>query len=143
MKPRLHTLFALLLATTALPGCFIFIDDPSPPPVRTNAAPIVATSGTWWRCDYDVARGDYLFEFQASVDDPDGTADIEAVSVTVFPAGRTDFTIAAFDLFEEDAGLWAGLVWEAESDLLCSEPIDVLFEAFDWQGASDALLLPY
>ncbi len=144
----LRTLTLLALSLTLLPGCFIFVDDVDDDDdddrvdVDVNYSPEIDPDGTWWRCDYDPAANDYFFEFQAIVDDWDGDWDVGYVDVTIVEAG-TDWEIDGFALLHEEDAMWGGLVWERESDLFCGEPIDVIFEAWDWDGAYDAFVLYY
>ncbi len=140
-------LFALALS--ALPGCFIFVEDDDDhvdrveEPVWVNSVPEFDVGDSWWACDWDETRQDYYFEFQARVEDWDGPHDVLYVDATVFLADDADYMIDTFGLIHEDGPIWGGLVWEAESDLYCGEAIDVLFEAWDGAGDKAELLLRY
>jgi hypothetical protein len=146
----IRTLSLLCLSLILLPGCFVFIDDVdhdhededvSPPP-EPNYDPEIDRDGTWWLCDYDEIADDYFFEFQAVVDDWNGEWDVTYVEVTIFEAGW-DYQIDGFSLIHEQDNTWGGLAWERESELFCGEPIDVLFEAWDYDGAYDTFMLYY
>ena len=147
---NLMSILALLLvATSGLSGCFVFIDEPvddddayaPPPPV--NHAPVFDGNDSWWLCDYDGARDDYFFEFQAVVDDLDGWTDIEFVDVSIFLADDPNYMVDSFELLNEGQGVWGGLIWERESDLFCGGAVDVLFEAWDNFGDKSELLIRY
>ena len=146
----IRTLLLLALTLTFLPGCFFIVDEDDdddyyeeePPPPVVNYRPEIDTDGAWWQCDYDESADDYFFEFETLVNDYDGDWDVDFVLVTVFEAGW-DYEIDSFSLIHEDGNMWGGLVWERESELFCGEPIDVLFEAWDRDGAYDSFTLFY
>lgn len=140
----------LALAFSTLPGCWVFIEDDDDDviivdeePVYVNSAPVFDASDSWWQCDWSDQREDYWFEFQAHVDDFDGSWDVQYVDATVFLADDPDYMVDSFPLLHEDGPIWGGIVWEAESNLYCGEAIDVLFEAWDSDGAKVELLIRY
>lgn len=142
MRALLSSLFALVFT----PGCIFLIDDPDPPEEPTpepfvNSEPVFIGDGTYWHCEQDDASGDFYFDFQAEVHDDDG--DVEELLVTVYAAGDLDTVIDDFEIFYEGAGIWGGRVWEGESNLFCTEPIDVAFEAWDSHGGYARLLIRY
>jgi|GEM_PF-6004476 len=104
--------------------------------------PLIDATETGWACDYYPDRGDYAFEFVTAVDDADGPLDVREVLVTVFLADR-DIVLDSFFLNYEANGIWGGIVDESDSDMLCGDPLDVQFEAWDSAGLSDVLFLPY
>ena len=136
----------LLLAVPllALQGCFIYVDDtdPDPVPVIYNEAPFVVDSAdTWWDCGYSAPAGDYIWEFQAVVGDPDGLGDVDSVAVDVYLAG-SDLILHGAWLDDEGGGVFGGLVYEYDADLRCGiDEVDVLFSVWDVHGASDSLWL--
>ena len=109
-----------------------------------NSPPFIVLEETYWLCEYSQSADDYFFEFQTLVDDLDGPGDVVEVLVTVLEAG-TEFVIDEFGLIYEGDGLWGGIVWELESELYewCGEPIDVRFDAWDYAGANDWVVLYY
>jgi len=146
----LRVLLTLTLASTLLPGCFIFFEEedddhedyepaPTPPP---NAEPEIVSDETWWFCDIDESANEWYFEFQAVVEDWDGAVDVEFVDVTVYDP-IDGFTIDGFSLLYEGDAVWGGIVWEFESNLYCGEPVDVVFEAWDYHGGYDSFTLYY
>jgi hypothetical protein len=141
--PSLSILGLLLLALTAN-GCILFVpvDDDDDDSAPTNSAPTIDDSSTSWRCDLDSSNGDYFWEFETLVQDADGLDDVDEVRVTVYEAG-TGSSYGNWDLVDEGSGVWGGLVWEDESDLFCGDPVDVVFEAWDFFGASAILTLYY
>ncbi len=147
MTPTLK-LIAALTALSLLPGCFIFLDDDYDDDdtviivEESNAAPEILAADTWWTCDYDGPANAYFFEFQAHVDDLDGLDDVRYVDVTVEDAITGEY-LDAFGLLYEGRGIWGGLVWEDESNLLCGEEIDVIVEAWDAEDAYDRLVINY
>jgi hypothetical protein len=148
MYRRTAAAFVLLaLALTALPGCFIFVDEDDDDyidePVFINSVPEFDAVDSWWQCDWSEQNQDYFFEFQARVEDFDGPRDVAYVDATIFLADDPDYMIDSFGLIYEDGAIWGGLVWESESDLYCGEAIDVLFEAWDSYGDKAELLLRY
>lgn len=145
----LRSLAPVTAAALLLQGCFIFVDDfddddddDYEPPPAVNYEPEIDSAETWWFCDYDEGADDYFFEFQASVRDPDGDWDVQYVDVTVYRAD-TDLEFGSWSLMDEGDGIWGGLVWERESELYCGEPVDVVFETWDYDGAYDSMTLWY
>ncbi len=144
------TAAALLLALPllSLQGCFVFVDDHDDDdivePVITNSTPWVLDGfdETWWECAFSAATGDYYWEFQATVDDPDGLDDIWFVDVFVY-VDDSEVLLDDFGLVDEGDGVWGGLVWEQDSNLRCGERVDVLFEVGDLAGDFDQLWLTY
>lgn len=142
---------ATLTLLAALPGCFFVLDrddDDEPPPEPTpepfeNFDPEFIEDETWWTCEEDPTSGDFFFEFQAGLSDNNGLDDIADVHVTVHPAGDLAGIVDDFAIFDEGDGLWGGVVWEGESNLFCTEPIDVAFEAWDAHGGYARLLIRY
>lgn len=139
----------LALATSALSGCFVFVDDDDDDvivveePVYVNSVPEIDAGDSWWQCDWSDQREDYWFEFQAHVDDFDGPRDVQYVDATVFLADDPDYMVDTFALLYESDAIWGGIVWEAESNLYCGEAIDVLIEAWDSHGDKAELLIRY
>lgn len=146
--PHLTRLSLLAFALSALQGCFFIVDDhehdqPSPePPPPANFAPEILPAETWWLCDYDPVSNDWFFEVQAVVEDWDGVRDVEGVQVDVFAAETWD-QLDSFALFYEGDGIWGGVVWESSSGMICGEPLDFEYLAWDFYGDTDALLLTY
>jgi hypothetical protein len=132
----MYRLLPALLAV--LTGCIVVVDDEPP----GNRPPEVLASDTAWQCQEDVSQGWY-FEFQARVRDDDGFDDVVLVWVTVLPPNQSEPVIDEFDLFDEGAGIWGGVVWEDQSNLICGQGIDVLFTALDEAGDRGSLLLTY
>lgn len=128
---------SLLLSASllALPGCVVVVDDDGHHEPLPNHSPYVLEGDdlTWWWCADSPADGDYFWEFQATVDDLDGLGDIESVDVYIYRAER-DELVDAYGLLDEGGGVYGGLVWEADSYLFCSDPVDVLFEVVDVHG---------
>ena len=142
----MKSLLAPLLSLVLLPGCFIFVDDreePDPPPEPVNSAPYINPEESWWLCELDESNDDYFFEFQASVIDADGLWNVEEVAVTVYAEGDHESALDSFALYDEGEGIWAGVVWEDESNLFCGEAIDVLYEVWDEDGEYDRFLQRY
>ena len=151
MNTQKLALSALLLSMPLLmlQGCFIFVDDHDDDDdddlvVYDNAAPVVLEGydETWWECAFADTQGDYFWEFQATVDDRDGLADISWVDVFVYVDDR-EVLLDDFGLLDEGEGVWGGLVWEVDSNLRCGERVDVLFQVGDLAGEIDELWLTY
>jgi hypothetical protein len=95
------------------------------------APPRIDDESTGWTCDFYPERND-----------ADGFDDVVDVLVTVYLADR-DIELDSFFLNYEGNGVWGGIIDESTSDLLCGDAIDVLYDAWDTAGLTDALLLPY
>jgi len=129
-----------------VPACVVYIEEepedaePEHETIVFNHRPQILADATWWTCDYDWVADDHFFEFEAIVDDPDGSDDVVMVSMTLYEAG-TDYVLDSFALHAEGAGVWGGLVWESESYAFCGESLDVLVEAVDYYDDWDLLWL--
>ncbi|HCP46636.1 MAG TPA: hypothetical protein DIU15_11365 [Deltaproteobacteria bacterium] len=138
-----HLVIVLLAYLALLSGCIVYVDeDDGAQDVVYNYSPEILVDPTWWACDYDWTVDDHFFEFQAGVEDLDGSDDVALVSVSLYEAG-TDYLVDSFGLYPEGDGIWGGLVWESESYAICGEALDVLVEAMDHHEAWDALWLLY
>jgi len=146
-SPAICTL--LLLTAFALApaqGCFVVIEEDesitSNSDVVLNNAPTIVTDLSWWTCDYSPFDGDYLFEFQAVVDDLDGWSDVAEVNIYFFESGSPTVQ-DSFSLHYEGEGVWGGMVLEGDSSLYCGGATDAIIEAWDYFDDSDYLSIVY
>jgi hypothetical protein len=121
-----------------LPGCVFILENDD------NELPYIFEDddSTYWSCGEDGMVGDYSYEFQTIVDDPDGLSDIDEVIAFVYDAD-SDAQLDAFGLINEGNGVYGAIVWEDETTLYCPEPIDVTFQVWDVHGDSASFTLYY
>jgi len=101
------------------------------------SAPAISESpvDTWVDC-YESGH-DWLFEFQAYVDDADGYGDVDWVTVT-FIDDVTGAIDGEYTLNYEGDGYWGGWIEEGNGNgLYCGDIYDVSFYAVDRTGLSD------
>lgn len=123
-----------LVAAALLSGCIVYDDDVhDTPPV--NYAPYVtyADGGCYWDDYYH----DYVWWFEAGVDDVEG--DVTAVWAMVYyqdgVAADTEF-----ELFFEGGGIWFSAWQESSTYLDCAYPGYVVeIYAQDYYGDADAV----
>ncbi|MDP2306332.1 MAG: hypothetical protein Q8P18_09925 [Pseudomonadota bacterium] len=122
------------LAATALSGCFVYTDDPKPAP---NLAPaiIYADAG----CYPDDYYHDFVWYFDADVEDYDGSNDVYEVFVDVYDDWSGEW-IDGFDLLPEEGVTWYS-AWVGSSTYLdCAYSGYVVdFTAVDIFGATDVV----
>ena len=107
----------------------------------TASAPAIRESpvDTWVDC-YDAGVEEWLFEFQAVVNDADGFTDVDWVTVT-FAEYVTGAIAGEYTLNYEGDGIWGGWIEEASATntLYCGLGFeyDVTFRAADRSGLTD------
>ncbi len=132
---------AVIAATLTLPGCFVYTDDPGPKPTP-NAAPYFTFTEAW--CEPDEYYHDFVWSFDADVEDPDGSNDVSDVYVDVYDAWNGEW-VDGFPLDRIDGITWYS-AWVGSSTYLdCTYPdYEVDFTAVDIFGASDTItVVPY
>ena len=98
-------LFAAPFALLAANGCVVYADDPQPPPVDHDRAPLVLDGSAW--VAYDDRAGDDIWTFDAVVDDPDGLGDVLGVWADVYDESLDGAHVQSFELFPtDDASYW-------------------------------------
>ena len=139
MSRASYTLAAAALALPALSGCVISVEEPAP----KNYSPRIeyAESGCYW----DSFNRDYIWYFEADVNDPDGPYDVVEVWADVFDA-RGDY-LESFRLFRETqyADVWFSDWLQSYSYLDCAwRDYSVDLVAYDSLGQIDQITtLPY
>jgi hypothetical protein len=131
---------AALAATLALSGCFVYA-DPDPKPVR-NAAPYISFAEAG--CEPDRAYNDFVWWFDADIEDADGANDVSEVYVDVYD-GWTGEWVDGFPLDPVGGVTWYS-AWVGGSTYLdCTYPdYEVDFTAVDIFGATDLVtVIPY
>ncbi|MBN1336136.1 MAG: hypothetical protein JXB39_09260 [Deltaproteobacteria bacterium] len=132
----------LLAAFAALfAGCIVYdsdVRDPPPP----NQPPYIAwaEAGCYW----DGYGGDYVWYFEADVDDPNGAGDVIAVYADVYDDWSGEW-IDGFELYWYDGITWFSDWWESSTWLDCYYAYNVVeFTAYDYFEAVDVVdVYPY
>jgi len=122
-------------------GCLVYDSDRiDPGPVNLPPYITWAEAGCYW----DGYGGDYVWYFEADVDDPDGPGDVIAVYADVYDDWSGDW-IDGFELYWYDGITWFSDWWESSTWLDCSYPYNVVeFSAYDVYEAYDAVdVVPY
>lgn len=130
------TRIALAAAALLLPACMVYDSDRDGPPPG-NSAPYVsfADAGCYW----DPYYPDYVWWFEADVDDYDGPGDVESVWASVYD----DYTGQIVDEFElyPDVGITWYSAWQGRSTYLDCAYLGYVVDvtAYDWAGAYDVV----
>lgn len=125
------------LAALLLQACIVY-DDDSPPAVHGNYAPYIDYA--YAECSWDPSYGDYVWWFEADVDDPDGPGDIESVWADVYFADDGTLADGGFELLYYQ-GITYDSAWIGSSTYLdCTWPgYFVELTAYDYAGAYDVV----
>jgi len=109
-------------------------DDPGPSIVESP-------TDTWVTC-YEVEH-EWVFEFQAIVDDPDGADDVTSVSIA-FEDYYSGDDMGDSSLSYEGGGVWGSWIAEGDgNDLYCGDAYNVTFTAVDSTGLTDLFIYPW
>jgi hypothetical protein len=128
---RTLTLVAALLA---LPGCYVYTDDPGPAAPH-NAAPAFTYADAG--CYPDDYYRDFVWYFDSDVTDPDGANDVSEVYADVYDSYNGEW-VDGFDLYREDGVTWYSAWVGSTTYLDCTYPDYVVdLTAVDIFGASD------
>jgi hypothetical protein len=125
----------LAFALAVLPGCFVYADEPARPPL--NASPLITYADAG--CEPDDYYHDFVWYFDADVDDADGPADVDQVYVDVYDSYDGTW-VDGFDLYPDQGITWYS-DWVGSSTYLdCTYPDYVVdFTAVDIFGATDVV----
>lgn len=125
---------AALAAFATLSGCFVYADTPHSTP---NAAPAIVYADAG--CYPDDYYHDFVWYFDADVEDWDGANDVSEVYADVYDDWTGEW-IDGFELFPEGGVIWYSS-WVGNSTYLdCTYTGYVVdFTAFDIFGASDVV----
>lgn len=126
---------AFILALSA--GCTIYTDEGGPDPGPHNAPPVFTYADAG--CYPDDYYRDFVWYFDADVDDPDGYLDVTEVYADVYDSWNGSW-VDGFELYPEVGVTWYS-AWVGESTWLdCTyDGYVVDFTAFDSYGASDVV----
>lgn len=126
----------LVAAAMLLNACIVY-DDGGPPPAA-NYAPIIEYA--YAECYWDPYYADYVWWFEADVNDPDGAGDVESVWADVYYADDGTLADGGFPL-DWEAGLTYSSAWQGLSTYLdCEWPgYFVEITAYDYSGAYDVV----
>jgi hypothetical protein len=135
----------LLSAALLASACVVYTDDkdpfPEPDPTPANYAPYVlsAEAGCYW----DPSYRDYVWTFDADVDDPNGWGDVFEVWADVYD-DTTGAWVDSFYLNPVDEFYWSSAWLQASTWLDAAFPYYVIdFVPYDYSGASSvASVLP-
>lgn len=127
---------ALAAAAAMLPACIVYEDDVHQP--AGNAAPWIEYA--YAECYWDPAYADYVWWFEADVDDPDGASDVESVWADVYYIDDGALADGGFELVWYD-GITYDSAWVGASTYLdCTWPgYFVEITAYDYAGAYDVV----
>lgn len=133
-----------LALLVALPACVVVGDGPAPAPEPyVNYAPVVnyAEAGCYW----DGGYADYIWYFDAQVDDPNGVYDIASVWADVYD-GPSGAWVDSFELYPtNDAHEWFSDWLGSSTYLNCGYPnyeVDVVvYDTTDTYGV--VTVIPY
>jgi len=129
-----RTFLAALAALST--GCIVVDADRHDPP-PANLPPYIswADAGCYW----DPYGGDYVWSFEAEVDDPDGALDVSIVYADVYDDWTGEW-IDGFELYPVEGITWYSDWWQVSTWLDCSYPYNVVeFVAYDVFDAWDAV----
>lgn len=94
--------FALLVTAAAVtPGCVVYSADHTHGTIVTYNTPPVVTSAEAY-VSFDPAYGDYIWTFDATVDDADGVLDVQQVWADVYDEWAGGQLVESFELYPTD-----------------------------------------
>ncbi len=133
-----HSLPLLPLLAILLPGCVVYTNPPGHGPA--NAAPTITYADAG--CSWDYSYADYVWYFEADVDDLDGPEDVTQVYADVYD-DQTGEWQDGFDLLPDQGITWFSAWVGATTYLDCTWPGYVVdITAVDSFGATDVVTLP-
>ena len=113
----IRTTALVVLSMFGLAGCFVYTDDPAPVP--NNAAPFFTYADAG--CYPDDYYHDFVWYFDADVDDYDGPNDVAAVYADVYDTWSGEW-VDGFELYYEGDMTWYS-AWVGSSTYLdCTYP---------------------
>lgn len=124
----------LFAALAALPGCLVYTDNPKP---VGNYAPYITYADAG--CYPDDYYHDFVWYFDADVEDADGANDVAAVYADVYDSWSGEWQ-DGFELYPEGGVTWYS-AWVGSSTYLdCTYPdYEVDITAEDIYGAIDVV----
>jgi hypothetical protein len=126
---------AALFALATLPGCFVYADSDAPGPRNTAPYFTYAEAG----CYPDDYYHDFVWYFDADVQDGEGANDVSEVYADVFDSWTGEW-VDGFELYPEGGVIWYS-AWVGSSTWLdCTYAgYEVDFTAVDIFGATDVV----
>ena len=125
---------ALAAALLSLSGCYVYTDRPVAP---RNASPVFTYADAG--CAPDEYYDDFVWYFDADVEDFDGANDVVEVYADVYDSWNGEW-VDGFDLYAEGGVTWYS-AWVGRSTYLdCTYPDYVVdLTAVDIYGATDVI----